>query len=538
MTNYEIAGILKLYGELLELHGETSFKPKAYSTAAFHIEQLPFELSSLSPGEIALVDGIGNVIAEKIHTIITTRTLPQLEQLIGQTPKGVLEMMELKGFGPKKVAVLWKELGVDNIHDLLIACKENRVCALKGFGAKTQEKLLSTIEYRIAHAGQVLYATAHNSAIKLLEEIKKQVKTSLISLTGEMRRKAEIITKIQVLIGSDEKPLLENFHIAANIPTEIINVSPEEFPYALLTTTGSGAHLGSLNLMGLERSLSEEAIYQANGFSFVPPEMREGIGEIELARNNKIPKLVELSDLKGILHVHTTYSDGAHSLEKMAAYCKELGYEYLGICDHSQAAYYAGGLKPDEVLRQQQEIDELNKKLAPFRIFKGIEADILGDGSLDYSEDILKTFDFVVASVHSNLKMNEEKAMMRLLKAIENPYTTILGHMSGRLLLKRPGYPLDYKKVIDACAANNVIIEVNANPRRLDMDWRWIPYALDKGVKISINPDAHSTGEYHLTYFGVCVARKGGLFKEMTFNSLSADEVAGYFSSKVRKLKS
>jgi DNA polymerase (family 10) len=259
--------------------------------------------------------------------------------------------------------------------------------------------------------------------------------------------------------------------------------------------------------------------------------LREGLNEISLAKENKIPKLVELSDLKGILHNHSTYSDGLNTLKDMALHCKELGYEYLGMCDHSQSAFYANGLKADRVLEQQKEIDELNVKLAPFKIFKGIESDILNDGSLDYPVEVLKTFDFIVASVHSNLKMNEEKATARLLKAIENPFTTILGHPTGRLLLSRPGYPIDHKRIIDACAANKVIIELNAHPYRLDIDWRWIQYCLEKGVKISINPDAHEKSGYQDMYYGVCAARKGMLTKEMCFNAMGRVEMEQYFKS-------
>ncbi len=274
---------------------------------------------------------------------------------------------------------------------------------------------------------------------------------------------------------------------------------------------------------------SEKEIYDYYHLQYIEPELREGLNEVELAKENKIPILIDVKDLRGILHNHTTYSDGINTLKEMAEYCKKLGYEYLGICDHSKSAFYANGLNEERVIAQQQEIDELNKILFPFKIFKGIESDILNGGSLDYNEDILKTFDFIVASVHSNLKMNEEKATERLIKAIENPYTTILGHPTGRLLLSRAGYPINHKKVIDACAANGVIMELNAHPYRLDIDWRWIPYCLEKGVMISINPDAHETQGYHDMYYGTCVARKGMLTKEMCFNALSLEEITKRF---------
>ncbi len=272
---------------------------------------------------------------------------------------------------------------------------------------------------------------------------------------------------------------------------------------------------------------TEEEIYQALKLQYIEPELREGLNEVEFAKENKIPKLIELSDLKGILHNHSTYSDGVHSLKEMADYCKELGYQYLGICDHSKSAFYAQGLNEERVWQQQMEIAKLNKGYGDsFKILSGIESDILNDGNLDYAEDVLKTFDFIVASVHSNLKMTEEKATERLIKAIENPYTSILGHPTGRLLLARPGYPINHKKVIDACAANKVSMELNAHPYRLDIDWRWIWYCLEKNVMVSINPDAHHMEGYHDMKYGVCVARKGMLTKEMCLNALDLDRSA------------
>jgi DNA polymerase (family 10) len=264
--------------------------------------------------------------------------------------------------------------------------------------------------------------------------------------------------------------------------------------------------------------------------------MREGFGEVALARENKIPELLQDSDLKGILHNHSTYSDGKHSLRQMAEYCKSLGYEYLGISDHSRTASYAGGLDIEKVIKQQAEIDTLNKELAPFKIFKGIESDILGDGSLDYPEEVLASFDFIVASVHSILNMDVKRATDRLIRAISNPYTTILGHPTGRLLLRREGYPIDHRAVIDACAKHNVVIEINANPWRLDLDWRWIRYAMDQGVKLSINPDAHEMEGYSDMKYGVLVGRKGGLTKEMTLNTLNGEEIAAYFAGRKERL--
>jgi len=308
---------------------------------------------------------------------------------------------------------------------------------------------------------------------------------------------------------------------------------------------GSKQHLGSLasdtesiaqKILKKDYS-SEEEFYKKNELQFIPIEMREGIGETDLARAHKIPVLLENSDLKGILHNHTTYSDGKHSLRQMAEHCKSLGYEYLGISDHSRTASYAGGLEIEKVLKQQEEINQLNKELAPFRIFKGIESDILSDGSLDYPDEVLQSFDFIVSSVHSILTMDKNRATDRLIKAISNPYTAILGHPTGRLLLRREGYPIDHKAVIDACAAHQVVIEINANPWRLDLDWRWVGYAMEQGVKLSINPDAHELEGFADMKYGVLIGRKGGLTKEMTLNTLSGDEIASYFASRKAKIK-
>ncbi|RZA08750.1 MAG: hypothetical protein EOO68_01605 [Moraxellaceae bacterium] len=323
---------------------------------------------------------------------------------------------------------------------------------------------------------------------------------------------------------------------------EVYFCAPNEFGEKQLQLTGSLAHLnepvaGSQTLLQIsraEKGRTEEEIYASAGLAFVLPEMREGLGEIDLATQNKLPKLVELQDLKGILHNHSTYSDGAHSVEQMSLACQELGYEYFGIADHSKAAFYANGMQEFTVKKQQEEIDQINQKLAPFRIFKGIESDILLDGSLDYSDEVLATFDYVVASVHSPLNMDIVKATDRLITAIRNPYTTILGHPTGRLLLRREGYPIDHKAVIDACAEHGVVIEINANPWRLDIDWRWIPYCLEKGVMLSINPDAHSTAGLLDMRYGVLSGRKGGLTKEMTLNALGRDALAEFFKSRKR----
>lgn len=540
MTTDEIAHTLKRTAQLMELHDENLFKIKSIANAAFKLGKSDIDLKGKSLQELENIEGIGKGIATKIVELQNSGSLKELDELEAITPAGVIDMLDVKGIGPKKVAQLWRELEIESVGELLYACNENRLITLKGFGAKTQEQVKKQIEFHQINRGKFHYAAVEEFAFELVKLLKKRYHTQLVSLTGEMRRKCEIIDKIEILIATEKEVSIEDIGNPSNIKIELIRCSENQFYSKLFETTGTIVHLNEVQSskfkvqseVGNKHFISEEEMYSDYHLQYIEPELREGLNEVDLAREHKIPKLIELSDLRGILHNHSTYSDGHNTLKEMAEYCKELGYEYLGICDHSQSAFYANGLKPERVLEQHAEIGQLNKHLFPFKIFKGIESDILNSGALDYSDDILKTFDFVVASVHSNLKMNEEKATERLIKAIENPYTTILGHPTGRLLLSRPGYPIDHKKVIDACAANGVVIELNAHPYRLDIDWRWIPYCLEKGVKISINPDAHEKQGYHDMYYGTCVARKGMLTKEMCFNALTLEEMTSYFEKK------
>ncbi|MFA7379207.1 MAG: DNA polymerase/3'-5' exonuclease PolX [Bacteroidia bacterium] len=549
MTNDEIADVLKMYAQLYELHGGNPFKIKSYNAAVFRIDKFPVPLSGKTEEELAQIDGIGKSLAEKIAQIDERGTFTDLDDLISETPEGVFQMLRIKGLGPKKVQVIWKELGIESVGELLYACHENRLAQAKGFGQKTQESVVKSIEFAAASAGKFHYAAVEELAHTLLKSLQQFPFVLSAALTGEVRRKSEIINAVEFVLATDDSTdaiqklsACDLFHEVAidrniltakwnEVPVKIHLTSEQEYIYHLWQTTGVEAHNTQLNV-AVKNYSSEEEIYNSHQLDYIVPELREGTKEIELAKSHSLPRLVEVSDLKGTLHNHSTYSDGSNTLEQMALECIKRSYEYLGICDHSKSAQYAGGLKEDRIIAQHNEIDVLNKKLGPFKIFKGIESDILNDGSLDYTADVLSSFDFVVASVHSNLKMNEEKAMGRLLKAIENPYTTILGHPTGRLLLIREGYPVDHKKMIDACAANGVIIELNAHPYRLDMDWRWISYALDKGVKISINPDAHNTAGFSDMYYGVCVARKGFLTADMCFNALTQNEISAYFAQR------
>lgn len=556
MENKTISRTLRLLAQLMELHKENPFKIKSVANAAFKIDKLPFKIAQKTAEEIALIDGIGKSIAAKVVELLNSGTLKELEDILLQTPPGIVEMLSIKGIGPKKIGVIWDELKIENVGELYYACNENRLIEAKGFGLKTQEEIKKAIEFKMAANGKFLYAHVEQFAHQLHTELSvwldQVAKDSLLEIAGDFRRSCEIIEELVFVIGSPNPALpqeIEKFealpfkqidettfvaHTESGLHIKLVVTEKTNFYFNYFKLTGNEIHANEvLALAGNGPFANEEEIYTKAGLTFISPELREGLGEIELAKSKKLPQLIDYKDLKGSLHNHSDWSDGVHTLEEMALYCKnDLKLEYLGICDHSKSAFYAKGLNEQRVYAQQQQIDELNKKLAPFKIFKGIESDILNDGSLDYSDDILKTFDFVVASVHSNLRMDEDKATARLLKAIENPYTTILGHPTGRLLLSRKGYDIDYKKIIDACAANKVVIEINANPLRLDLDWRWHQYALEKGVLLSINPDAHRKEGFHDMRFGIMVARKGRLTAEKCLNAFSLSEITTYFNNK------
>ncbi|HEY0176840.1 MAG TPA: helix-hairpin-helix domain-containing protein [Pedobacter sp.] len=556
MENKTIARSLRLLSQLMELHNENPFKIKSIANAAFKVDKLPFAISTKTMEEIEKIDGLGKSTASKVWELLQTGTMTDLQNILADTPEGIVEMLGIKGIGPKKIVVIWKDLGIENVGELYYACNENRLIEAKGFGLKTQEEIKKVIEFKMAAQGKFLYAQAETLASSLVSELTLWLteieSTPLLSVAGGYRRYNEIIEELDFVIGVDDTektitklPLISELLFEQQTEHLFVALSPfglkiqlhiypkTDFYISLFRLTGNDLHVQEvLKLAGDGPFADEKEIYQKAGLTFIEPELREGLNEIELAKTNKLPQLITYADLKGSLHNHSTWSDGVHTLEQMALYCKDiLNLEYLGICDHSKSAFYANGLNEQRVYAQHQEIEALNQKLAPFKIFKGIESDILNDGSLDYSDEILKTFDFVVASVHSNLRMDEEKATARLIKAIENPYTTILGHPTGRLLLSRKGYPIDYHKVIDACAANNVVIEINANPLRLDLDWRYHRYALEKGVLLSINPDAHRMEGFRDMHYGVYIGRKGGLEAKQCLNALSLAEITSYFNA-------
>ena len=548
----------------MELHDENTFKIRSYQTAVNTLERgEDIFIEGKTFEELQKIPGIGKSIAEVIFHLDTTETHAYLEELLAKTPKGILEVLEVKGLGPKKVKILWEEMNITSIHELLEACQAGQVAKIKGFGEKTQESIIQALEFKASNQGKWLFADIEEAVHALDKEFKVFEGVNTQAIVGGFARKMEIITEVEWLFAVEDKDtVIKALGSIINIEQDYKRSSPfkwrgkiidpevqiiihftdsEKFIKEKILRTGSKAHLlfpmeGNvpfIDILNSEAFISEEEVYKKAGFRWIPEELREGFFEFDWAKDEE-KALLEEKDLKGILHNHSTYSDGKHTLRQMAEHCKSLGYEYLGISDHSRTASYAGGLDIEKVQKQQREIDELNQELAPFKIFKGIESDILTDGSLDYPEDVLESFDFIVSSIHSGLSMDRKKATARLLKAIENPHTTILGHPTGRLLLRREGYPIDHKVIIDACAANGVVIEINANPWRLDLDWRWIHYALEQGVMLSVNPDAHAMEGYADMRYGVLVGRKGGLTADMTFNALNLEEIEKHFSKRVK----
>jgi DNA polymerase (family X) len=558
MSNEEIVALLELTGKLLELHDENEFKIKNMGFAARALDKTTEDLTTLTVEQLAALPSVGKSIAGKIDEIRKTGTSQELTDLLAKTPEGLLEMLQIKGIGPKKVRVIWQELGITDNRELLLACENGEVAKLKGFGDRIQATIKESILYAQSNTGKLRMEKGEELAQILFDELEKYFEQ--VEIVGDVRRKNEVVESIQLVVGNNniseaqqkinQISFLEQDQKSSapfawrgrfqekEIPVEIFISTPQQFVNQVFIYSSSPNHLATKGIYKKVKSQffeSDEAVYSSLNLPYIIPEMREGRNEFEWAEKNKIEDLVTWDSLKGILHNHSTYSDGKHTLEAMADYCRELGFEYLGIADHSKTASYAKGLSEERIWEQHAEIEKLNQKYAsmsdrPFKILKGIESDILGDGSLDYSEDILKSFDYIVASIHQNLKMNQEKAMSRLIGAIENPYTTILGHPTGRILLSRAGYPIDYHKVIDACAANGVVIEINASPYRLDLDWRYIQYAMEKNVMLSINPDAHEKDGYFDMHYGVANARKGGLTAAMTFNTFGLVEMEAYLS--------
>ncbi|HZE83639.1 MAG TPA: helix-hairpin-helix domain-containing protein [Puia sp.] len=582
--NYYIADQFSLLAKLMDIHGENSFKTKSYSVAAFTIEKLPALLTEMPPEKIFTIKGIGDAIGKKIQEIIATGELRLLREYLEKTPPGVIELLNIKGLGPKKIATIWKEMEIESLGELLYACQENRLLLYKGFGEKTQNNVKDAIEFYFKSQGSHLYADVEAYALALDAQLKETFSEHRFALTGEFRRQLEVINQLQWVttlsqatarsffenngfsaeseplpasIDTTSAPAKSGSELLHGAPSELISLpvssiirfkgpegvrleflcsTEDEFTPTLFATSCSGEFLEAWEQRThwdpKAPSPSEEQIFSSFRINFIPSYQRERAAILEEASLNILPTLIQAKDIRSVIHSHSNWSDGSNTLEEMAKACIERGYEYLVISDHSKSAFYANGLNEERIREQHVQIGELNRQLAPFTIFKSIECDILNDGALDYSDPILSTFDLVIASVHSNLKMSEEKAMNRLLNAIANPYTTILGHMTGRLLLSRPGYPVDHRKIIEACAEHHVTIELNAHPRRLDMDWRWIAYAIEKGVLISIDPDAHSTEGCDVIKYGVLAAQKAGLTPKMNLSSYSLEEFRAFLAER------
>ena len=564
----DIIRILEEIGVYLEIKGESPFKVIAYSNAARRLETLEEDLEELvRRGGLTSIKGIGDALSKKITELVTTGRLEYYDELKASIPPGHLEMLRIPGLGPKKIRALHEKLAIETLGELEYACMENRLVDLPGFGEKTQQKILTGIEHLKRYKGRHLYSEALILAEELLGMLRGAPGVLSASLAGSLRRGNEIVKDIDLLAAADKPEALSHWFAAlpdveniiargdtkvsvflkAGINADLRIVSPQEYPFALHHFTGSKEHnvamrsrakqLGiMMNEYGLFRDgvlipcASEHDVFTALGLAWVPPELRENTGEIEAAGTGVMPSLVDMKDIRGIFHIHTTASDGSSSLEAIVAAAKKMGLEYIGIADHSESAFYAGGLTPEAIRRQHEAIDELNRQDTGFYIFKGIEADILPDGRLDYDDATLETFDFVIAAVHSHFGMSGEDMTARIVKALDNRHTTILAHPTGRLLLAREPYALDLERIIDFAASRGMVIELNANPHRLDLDWRNCKYAKRQGARIAINPDAHQAEGLGDIRYGVNIARKGWLEAQDVINCMGLGEMRKFLS--------
>ncbi|RYY41299.1 MAG: DNA polymerase/3'-5' exonuclease PolX [Chitinophagaceae bacterium] len=550
MDNYAIAAQFSLLARLMDIHGENPFKSKSYASAAFALEKMEVEVETLEPAAVAAIRGIGQSVAGKVNELIGTGKLAALDELISQTPPGVLEMLNIKGLGPKKIHTLWKELHIDTLNSLQDACRNGRIAATKGFGEKTQDKILEAIQFHKSNSGKFVYAQVEAFATAIQAKLEQHFPGHRHALTGPFRRQCEVINELEWVstIGVREaKRFFEGeaftlvsesnewveFQSGEGLMLRIHFSDGDRFGATLFATTGSEAFtLAWKNAGHAVSGIDEETIFQNAAMDFIPPYLRENESVLARAQAHALPRPIQVEDIRAVIHAHSNWSDGAHTLAEMAHELIRQGYEYLVISDHSRSAYYANGLDETRIRAQHKEIDALNARLAPFKIYKSIECDILSDGTMDYPDEVLASFDLVIASIHSNLDMPLEKAMMRLMGAINNPYVRIMGHLTGRLLTRRKGYPVDHEAIIDACAEKGVAIEINSSPVRLDMDWRYVDYALQKGVLLSINPDAHSFEDLHNLKYGVKVAQKGGLTKERNISSFTREEFEAFLSKK------
>lgn len=586
MTKEEVSEILDEIATLLELKGENPFRANAYRNAGRTVKNLPGDISDLvRQGKLTGVPGIGSTLREQITTLVTTGHLPLYEELKASIPEGALQMLRLPGIGPKKVRAL-QEAGITDLDQLKKACESGRVAAMKGFGEKTQQKILEGLAF-LGEVGQrVRIDQATPIARQLLQDIRGFPGVRRAEVAGSLRRRRETAKDIDIVCsGSNPQAILQAF---ASLPivrqvvgqgetkcsvvleqvvdghrvvlnADLRVVTDEQYPAALVYFTGSKEFNIKLRRRAIARGWSlneyelndgqkaiplrdEADLFAALDLDFIPPELREDTGEIEAAdrtvrpRSTRLPRLVEVNDIRGVLHNHTNYSDGSATLAEMAQAARELGFEYLGIADHSQSLTVARGLSPERVREQFAEIDALNKKFRGFKLLKGCEVDILPDGSLDYPDDLLAEFDYVVASVHTHFGQSEEQMTERICRAVQHPLVTILGHVTGRLLLRREGYRVNLDRVLEAAARSGTMIEINAQPTRLELDWHYCKRAKELGIPLVINPDAHSMAELGYYVYGVDVARRGWLEAADVFNTHSLKQLtAGLSTAKKRK---
>jgi DNA polymerase (family 10) len=533
----EVAKLLAEYGRRTALAGGNPYRSKAYLRAAESLAALAEPLDRIvAEGRLREIPGIGEAIADIITRLHRTGTHPSLERMRSEIPEGVLEMLSVPGLRPDKVLKLHKQLGVTSLEELQVAARQDRTKNTKRLGPALQRKVRQGLEIRTAALG----ARHMHRAAELIAAAEKNLRRALPGLkrivpAGDFRRGCELVCDLSLV--AEETRLQRGPELVKTNQLSVYLTDPEHFGISLLLATGSDAHLQelrglaesqglSLDSRGLRRdgktvaAKTEAGIYKMVGLPYIEPELREGRGEIALARKGRIPKLVELADIRGILHAHTDQSDGGNTLAEMAEATRQRGYDYFGVADHSQSARYAGGLSLEQIRQQHAEIDRLNAAFdGSFRLFKGIESDILPDGSLDYPDDVLRQFDFIVASIHGQFRMDREAQTDRLLRAVANPFVSILGHMTGRQLLRRAGYDVDVEKVLKACADHGIAVEINANPWRLDLDWRWHQRGLELGCIFSINPDAHSIAELDLMRWGLAMARKGGVSADRVLNA-------------------
>ena len=574
----EVIELFESIARLLELKGENVFKVRAYTNAARTLETFTGDFGAVvAEGRLGEVDGIGAALQEKITDFVRTGSLPYYEKLRAEFPPGLFELFELQGLGPKKIKALWEQLDVSTVDALEAACKDGRVAALKGFGEKTAGNILISIQARRQYAGAFRFGDVAAHAETLLDQLKQLPDVLHASLAGSYRRRKEVIHDLDFIVATRNPDPVSSFFVGhpnvetvlakgatkssvrleGGIQADLRVVTPEEYPSALLYFTGSKEHNIALRSRALARGWtlneyrlgpdekaktppetvpairSEKDLYGALGLDYIEPELREDRGEIAAAAEHSLPQLVELENLRGTFHNHTTESDGRSSLEEMVSAAQDLGLQYLGISDHSVSSFQAHGLDAERLLRQVAQIREINKRFGKdFRVFAGVECDILKDGSLDYPDEVLSQLDYVVASVHASFTQPQSEMTARLVRAMSNPYVTMLGHMSGRLLLSREAYAVDVAAVIDAAADTKTVIELNANPRRLDMDWRWWPLAKEKGVLTSINPDAHHVSQLQYLWNGIGIARKGWLSAREVINTLPLGKIEAQLSIK------